>query len=477
MEERVSKAKVTHESTENGVSECKKLAHVLNVMNLLRNHSLRIPKYQRPYKWSVRNVNQFIQDLIEHSEKDQYRIGNMVVHHHNGGYDIVDGQQRFITLLLIIKAIHDHRSNGVSDLWTYASEYLDGKHIDFSHPVTKENIYHNYQAIKQQSATLYQIRSFIKDRVEIVQFRLKDQSEAFQFFDSQNARGRELFPHDLLKAFHLREFPTDEEGRKKDVVEVWEEMESEELAELFEAYLFRIRAWSKGHKVWYFTKEKIDWFKGINIEKTEAYPFVNTLRLMHNRIDDISKDMPVYFGSRKYVFPFQLDQTIINGRRFFEMVTVYKNMIDEITDKDFTHKELDDDAKDILEAIYSYEKHTRTGDTYVRRLFQASLIYYIDRFGMHGISEAVKKLFVWSFRKRLEMFAVRVESVANHAVEDFHKEPDSNAFKVISEAQHHNDIRSLSNPPILKMQRGELTEITELMERLDIHMEGVEDEQ
>lgn len=33
----------------------------------------------------------------------------------------------------------------------------------------------------------------------------KDISEAFQFFDSQNARGKALYPHDLLKAYHLRE--------------------------------------------------------------------------------------------------------------------------------------------------------------------------------------------------------------------------------------------------------------------------------
>lgn len=30
-------------------------------------------------------------------------------------------------------------------------------------------------------------------------------SEAFQLFDSQNTRGRALYPHDLLKAYHLRE--------------------------------------------------------------------------------------------------------------------------------------------------------------------------------------------------------------------------------------------------------------------------------
>ncbi|MGC6756730.1 hypothetical protein ACP0GT_25630, partial [Escherichia coli] len=47
---------------------------------------------------------------------------------------------------------------------------------------------------------------FLLNRCQVVCFVLQDISEAFQFFDSQNARGRDLAPHDLLKAFHLREF-------------------------------------------------------------------------------------------------------------------------------------------------------------------------------------------------------------------------------------------------------------------------------
>ena len=34
---------------------------------------------------------------------------------------------------------------------------------------------------------------------------LKNPDEAFQMFDSQNTRGRALYPTDLLKAFHIRE--------------------------------------------------------------------------------------------------------------------------------------------------------------------------------------------------------------------------------------------------------------------------------
>lgn len=432
-------------------SESNPKGEVLSVKRLFfTDDILCIPDYQRPYKWTTKNVSQFIQDLLEHSSKNQYQIGNMVIHNDGEKLNIVDGQQRFLTLLLILKAIGEKPNGLDTELQKRVNYYLNGNTLKFNNSKTHYNLYNNYTHIKQQSKKLFQIRTFIKKKVQIVRFILTNESEAFQFFDSQNARGKELYPHDLLKAYHLREFPAQEEEKKKEVVETWEDMKSEELAEFFEDYLFKIRGWSKGEKVWYFTNDHIEWFKGININKSETYPFVNMLRMVHNRMDEIAKDIPVYYDNRKYLFPFQLDQTIINGRRFFEMISIYKEMIDQVVSNRIPDRYIDDTAKDILQEINSYDKHERTGDTYVRNLFYASLIYYIDRFGMNGVSDAIKKLFIWSYRVRLEKQAVRVESVVNHAVENFHEKNNRNAFRLISDAIHHTNIKQLENPPIDK---------------------------
>ena len=72
----------------------------------------------------------------------------------------------------------------------------------------------------------------------MVKIVLKSESEAFQFFDSQNARGKDLEPHDLLKAFHLREMNDSESSEKIAVVSQWEDIKSEDLAELFALYLY-----------------------------------------------------------------------------------------------------------------------------------------------------------------------------------------------------------------------------------------------
>lgn len=78
---------------------------IITVKELLTNDSLEIPNYQRPYKWTEKNVNQLIDDILIHKEKSEYRLGTLVLHHEKNKFNIVDGQQRTITLTLIAHAI------------------------------------------------------------------------------------------------------------------------------------------------------------------------------------------------------------------------------------------------------------------------------------------------------------------------------------------------------------------------------------
>lgn len=65
-------------------------------------------------------------------------------------------------------------------------------------------------------------------------------------------------PHDLLKAFHLREMASATEVEKMTTVAEWENLDSDKLAHLFDNYLFRVRNWSKGKSARYFAKNKYD---------------------------------------------------------------------------------------------------------------------------------------------------------------------------------------------------------------------------
>ena len=83
---------------------------IIKVEGLLQKQNLEIPPYQRPYKWTEKNVNQLIDDIIENSgnKKSAYRLGTLVLYEKDNKLEIVDGQQQTITLALIAYSICEY---------------------------------------------------------------------------------------------------------------------------------------------------------------------------------------------------------------------------------------------------------------------------------------------------------------------------------------------------------------------------------
>lgn len=69
-----------------------------------------VPAYQRPYSWEYEQCYQLYTDLINAFESNQdYFIGNIIIAKGESNKDfleIIDGQQRLITLLLLIKVLN-----------------------------------------------------------------------------------------------------------------------------------------------------------------------------------------------------------------------------------------------------------------------------------------------------------------------------------------------------------------------------------
>ena len=84
---------------------------IWTVKNLLLSlDQLSIPDYQRPYKWTEKNLNALVNDIQEHKDKSAYRLGTIVLHHDKNNtslknINIVDGQQRTLTLILLVWAV------------------------------------------------------------------------------------------------------------------------------------------------------------------------------------------------------------------------------------------------------------------------------------------------------------------------------------------------------------------------------------
>ncbi|HVM01109.1 MAG TPA: DUF262 domain-containing protein [Acidimicrobiales bacterium] len=67
----------------------------------------RVPRFQRPYSWTLANVEDFWTDTIVESAAD-YFIGSIIVFpSQEDTYDIVDGQQRLTTITILLAALRN----------------------------------------------------------------------------------------------------------------------------------------------------------------------------------------------------------------------------------------------------------------------------------------------------------------------------------------------------------------------------------
>jgi hypothetical protein len=416
-------------------------AKPVSVRDLLSQH-LVIPPYQRPYKWVQRHVHQLIDDILlqVQEKRSAYRIGTIVIHRDDEGQrNIVDGQQRTITLSLIAHAICEHRAEELKKVTNgkehnvHRPKLMDA--LKLGHSISKANVQANYQAVVQRIKEFNgEAIEFFFNQCELVQVEIEDISEAFQFFDSQNARGKDLEPHDLLKAYHLREMShlSDDLVRAEKVAR-WEKCPTEELHELFGAYLFRVRNWSKQRSARWFTKDDVHLFKGIGANIKSHYPYATLHRIADSFVDEYNGHYHRHVDRAPISFPFQIDGTVINGRRFFEMTDHYLARVKELKELKNTIPN-DSRAFRILNVLDSYPERHRTGDQYVRNIFDCALLHYTDKFGSAYLDRAIEVLFVWAMSLRLEKHSVQLASVDNHAL----KKPK--IFRILRDATHPSEV-------------------------------------
>ena len=357
--------------------------------------------------------------MLFRSGQFKYRIGTIILHKKSdGNFDIIDGQQRIISLLLIYLCLKPEENFSISD-------------HQFTNKITQANIHENYMFIARWLKG--DKDNFIKafdDILEVVVLNVKKESEAFQLFDSQNARGKALDPHDLLKAYHLREmkqYPYE----MQHAVTRWEAREASQIRELFDLFLFPIWNWSRGMKSKPFTAKEIDTYKGIS----ELLPYTYARR--------VRKAMPC----------FQITEPFISGNDFFEMVEHYLQLLTDIKTEIFTEKKFDEIKKIICKGrnVYSIEemdsiKYGSAGFVYARNLFYCALLCYYDKFHNFDVM-AVKNLFIWAFMLRVDLRSLGFASINKYAIGGENNSSYTNKipmFSKISFARLHNEISSLS---------------------------------
>ncbi len=408
-------------------------ARKLSVKELLSCNALRIPEYQRPYKWTIKNVDELLRDIQIAIEDDKkytntnfqfkYRIGTIILHKNKDEkiLDIVDGQQRIITLLLLMKVLNnDFNSNLLTN--------------PFDNTTTISNIFENYNYIKSFDLIKNNKKPFsnaIDKILEVVVITVENIGEAFQLFDSQNSRGKGLYPHDLLKAYHLRVLKENKNECYR-IINKWENTNPKSIDNLFRNYLFPIYNWTKKESTINFTANCIDIYKGI--EETSPYTYAKRTR-----------NINPYF---------LINEPFIEGKDFFNMVEHYLNLLEDI------NKDIEESDEEIFKRIRTIIKKTKNyvgdkykdtkieyivnncskGFKYVFNLFKCVLLFYYDKFKNYDYS-AVKNLFIWAMSMRIGLKSLPMASINKNAIDD----ANIAMFYEINKARTHYEIARLKN--------------------------------
>lgn len=213
-----------------------------------RTHTYRIPRFQRPYSWEEDQVIDFWEDLV--SETSATFIGSFVFNHEyleqEGVVDIIDGQQRLLTTTIFIAAARNylksldggqqraeslHRYHIVYENFTgeqrprvtvgeSASKFFAQTIQDFDgdpgsvRAETKEEkrIRANYEFFLRKITGKCEQTDSLDAKIEaidalikrlrstfVIEIQIASEEDAFEIFETVNARGIELSVGDLLK--------------------------------------------------------------------------------------------------------------------------------------------------------------------------------------------------------------------------------------------------------------------------------------
>jgi hypothetical protein len=205
---------------------------------LTRNYRYTVPNYQRQYSWGEEQWGALWADLNSlEDDEDTHFLGSIVLIERSGGLnelnklEIVDGQQRIATILLILAVMREkyYTEGKPSQAETIEGNYLKKQDLDqneyqnltlntFDNPEFEKIIDREYADLDESQ--LKEAVEFFSDKMEdieieeldilrkrllasitLVSIRCEGEQSAFRLFETLNDRGLELSSVDLMKNY------------------------------------------------------------------------------------------------------------------------------------------------------------------------------------------------------------------------------------------------------------------------------------
>ncbi|EJP19921.1 PF03235 family protein [Peptostreptococcaceae bacterium AS15] len=255
-----------------------------------------IPEYQRPYAWTDEQVITLFDDLKEYTNnqnESSYFLGCIVSFtNENKEQEIIDGQQRITTLLLLLRAIHKklqkmsnskEKENFIRQIepaiWKideltsvadYTTVLIESKVMEVKYNQILENILKtgetetgskdrysaNYNLLVKlldeyaisETLNFYKFINNVLNKTIVLPIKADTQETALTIFSTLNDRGLPLSDADIFKAKIYNKI---DEKDKMDFVDKWKnialraENVDESVQKLFYYYMFYLRAIDK----------------------------------------------------------------------------------------------------------------------------------------------------------------------------------------------------------------------------------------
>jgi hypothetical protein len=214
--------------------------------SLMSNSKFVVPPFQREYAWGKDEVGEFLTDLRHSLGDDSYFLGLIILTEQKGAFDVVDGQQRIITLTLLAAALYheailserraladriqsdflrsiDYETDQSTarvqlsdpeDDWTL-NQILERSDVDGLARGSARMIASYRQILlfirndlaRDPFKQLGRWTDFITNRLYFAVFTHPDPESAYQVYEVINTRGKELTTADLLKNYVISETP------------------------------------------------------------------------------------------------------------------------------------------------------------------------------------------------------------------------------------------------------------------------------
>ena len=234
---------------------------VKSISQIFSNQVFRVPDYQRGYSWEEKQWSDLLEDLELLLDGRSHFTGTLVLHKRTDrvskvfdikgmsyySFDIIDGQQRLTTIVILLKAIHEQMSaiseiselaEGLEEMYLHhldlnkqpftkltlnqdSQDYFANNVLDLHPTISGPRIRSHQRMTQAKRYFIEYLVSMEKDlginypdwlrtlyfktvhQLKLIVYDVEDEMDAGVIFETMNDRGKSLTELELVKNFLL----------------------------------------------------------------------------------------------------------------------------------------------------------------------------------------------------------------------------------------------------------------------------------